>query len=147
MTKVKAQSRWIRIAPRKLMRVVDTIRGKQAVVALQQLHFMPQKGAAILAKVLKSAVANAKNNYKLAEEQLIVSEAYVNKGIVMRRYQAKARGRMHPINKRTSHLTVWVSVPEGQAPVVEAKAEEKPKKTKQTKAKKKPSKKKAKEES
>ena len=128
MTKVKAQSRWVRISPRKLMRVVDVIRGKRALKALQELSFMPQKGAGILAKVLKSAVANAKNNYKLAEDQLIVSEAYVNKGIVMRRFQAKARGRMHPINKKTSHLTVWVSIPEGKVPVAEAKTKKKPSK-------------------
>ncbi len=109
MTKTKAQAKWVRIAPRKLKRVVDLVRGKPALEALGLLRFMPQKGAKILEKVLKSAVANAKNNDKLEEEKLVVSEVYVNKGITMRRWQARARGRVNPINKRTSHLTVYVS--------------------------------------
>jgi len=108
MTKVKAQSRWVRIAPRKLMRVVDTVRGVAAVKAIALLSFMPQKGARVLEKLLKSAVANAKNNYKLAEQDLVVSEAYVNKAITMKRWQARARGRVFPIFKRTCHITVFV---------------------------------------
>jgi len=109
MTKVSAKVKWVRIAPRKLSRVVALVRGKLALEALDLLKFMPQKGARILEKVIKSAVANAKNNYKLTESTLVVWEAYVNKGITMRRWQARARGRVFPINKRTSHLTVWVS--------------------------------------
>ncbi|NQT29074.1 MAG: 50S ribosomal protein L22 [Candidatus Saganbacteria bacterium] len=109
MTKVSAKVKWVRIAPRKLSRVVALVRGKLALEALDLLKFMPQKGARILEKVIKSAVANAKNNYKLTESTLVVCEAYVNKGITMRRWQARARGRVFPINKRTSHLTVWVS--------------------------------------
>ena len=116
MTKVKAQAKWIRISPRKLGRVLELVRGKSAVEALQLLKFMPQKGARILEKVIKSVMANAKNNYKLAEENLVITEAYANKGIVMQRWQPRARGRVFPINKRTSHLTVWVSAPEAPAP-------------------------------
>jgi large subunit ribosomal protein L22 len=116
MTKVKAQAKWVRIAPRKLGRVTELVRGKPAVEALALLRFMPQKGARILENVLKSAVANAKNNYKLIEENLVITEAYVNKGITMRRWQAKARGRIHPLQKRTSHLTVWLSSPEAAPP-------------------------------
>ena len=109
MTKVKAQAKWVKIAPRKLMRVLDSIRGRLALEALSILKFMPQKGARILVKTIKSAVANAKNNYKLGEEGLVIAEAYVNKGIVMKRWQPRARGRAFPILKRTAHLTVWVS--------------------------------------
>lgn len=108
MTKVKAQARWVKISPRKLARVVETVRGKSALEALNILKFMPQKGARILEKVVQSALANAKNNYKLKEENLIVHEAYVNQGITMKRWQPRARGRAFPIHKRTSHLTVWV---------------------------------------
>jgi large subunit ribosomal protein L22 len=57
-------------------------------------------------KVLKSAVANAKNNYKLNEAKLVVSECYANKGIVMKRWQPRARGRAFPIKKRSAHVTV-----------------------------------------
>jgi large subunit ribosomal protein L22 len=108
MAKVKAQAKWVKISPRKLGRVAEVVRGKPALEALQLLKFMPQKGARILEKVIKSAVANAKNNYKLAEESLVITEAYANKGVTMRRWQPRARGRIFPINKRSSHLTVWV---------------------------------------
>lgn len=124
MTKVKAQSRWIRIGPRKLMRVVDSVRGKKALEAINLLKFMPQKGARVLEKVLKSAVANARNNYKLDDAGLVISEAFVTKGITMKRWQARARGRVFPIFKRTSHLTVFVS------PKVKAKIEKQPKEEK-----------------
>jgi len=123
MTKVKAQSRWVRIGPRKLMRVVDSVRGKMALQAINLLKFMPQKGARVLEKVLKSAVASAKNNYKLDEANLVVSEAFVNKGITMKRWQAVARGRVHPIMKRTSHLTVFVS-PKAETAKVEKQPKE-----------------------
>jgi large subunit ribosomal protein L22 len=115
MTKVKAQAKWTRIGSRKLSRVVELVRGKLALEALHILKFMPQKGARILEKVIKSAVANAKNNYKLAEEGLMVAEAYVNKGITMKRWQPRARGRVNSIFKRTSHLTVYLSSGENQA--------------------------------
>lgn len=112
MTKVKAQAKDIRIGPRKLARIVDTVRGLPAQKAMEVLAFMPQKGADILLKVIKSAVANAKNNYKLPENELIVVEAYVNKAVTMKRWRARARGRVGSILKRTSHLTVFVAVPE-----------------------------------
>ena len=108
MTKVKAQTKWVRISPLKLARVVDIVRGKGALQAMNVLRFMPQKGARILQKLIQSAVANAKNNFKLAEESLIISEVYVNQGIAMKRWRARARGRVASIVKRTSHLTVWV---------------------------------------
>lgn len=136
MIKVKAQAKWVKISPRKLGRVVEFVRGKLAAEALQVLRFMPQKGARILEKVIKSAMANAKNNYKLAEEKLVVSEAYVNKGIIMRRLQPRARGRAFPILKRTSHLTVWVSpLPEAEEKSKEEKAKAKVKKPRKRKPK------------
>jgi large subunit ribosomal protein L22 len=112
MTKVKAEAKWIRLGPRKLARVLEVVRGKLALEALTLLKFMPQKGAKIIAKTIKSAVANAKNNYKMDEAQLVVTEAYTNKAIVMKRFQPRARGRGFPINKRTSHLTIFVNQPE-----------------------------------
>lgn len=108
MTKVIAKSKWAKIGPRKADRVIKLVRGKLVREALAMLKFMPQKGARMLEKVIKSAAANAKNNYKMKEEELIVAEAYVNKGVTMRRWQPRARGRIFPINKRTSHITVCV---------------------------------------
>jgi large subunit ribosomal protein L22 len=112
MSRVKAQAKWVRYAPRKLDRVVKLIRRQKALAALQLLSFMPQKGARIIEKVIKAAVANAKTNYKMKEEDLFIAEAFVNKGIVMKRIQPRARGRAFSILKRTSHLTVWVSAKE-----------------------------------
>lgn len=109
MTKVKSQARWVKISPRKLMRVVEIVRGKPALAALHILKFMPQKGARILEKVIKSAIANAKNNYKLEEAGLMIDSAFVNKGITMKRWRPRARGRIDAIQKKTSHVTVWVS--------------------------------------
>lgn len=109
MTRVKARAKWVKSSPRKVQRVIDLVRGKSATAALILLRFMPQKGARILEKVIKSAVANAKNNHKLDEAGLLVHEAYVNKGVVMKRWQPRARGRAFPIKKRTSHVTVCLS--------------------------------------
>lgn len=106
MTTVKARVKWVKSSPRKIQRVADLVRGKSAAEALVLLKFMPQKGARILEKVIKSAVANAKNNYKLDEAGLKIKELYVNKGIVMKRWQPRARGRAFPIKKRSSHVTV-----------------------------------------
>ncbi|OGC23239.1 50S ribosomal protein L22 [candidate division WOR-1 bacterium RIFOXYB2_FULL_42_35] len=112
MTKIKAQAKNIRIGPRKLARVLDSIRGMSAQKAMEVLTFMPQKGADILLKVIKSAVANAKNNYKLPEAGLFIAEAFVTKAVTMKRWRARARGRVGPILKRNSHLTVWIAAPE-----------------------------------
>lgn len=106
MTIVKAKSKWVKSGDRKLSRVIELIRGKSAGEAAAILKFMPQKGARIVEKVLKSAVANAKHNFKLDEASLVIAEAYANKGIIMRRFQPRARGRAFPIKKRTSHVTI-----------------------------------------
>src|SRR3989339_59315 len=109
MTIVKAKSKWVRSSPRKISRVIDVIKGKSAQEALTLLKFMPQKGARLLAKVIKSAVANAKHNFKMKEDQLFITEAYANKGIIMKRFQPVSRGRAHSIMKRTSHITVCLT--------------------------------------
>jgi len=106
MSQAKARVKWVRSAPRKIQRVADLVRGKNAAEALVLLKFMPQKAARILEKVIKSAVANAKNNFKMNEAGLRIHEAYVNKGIVMKRFQPRAKGRAFPIKKRTSHVTI-----------------------------------------
>jgi len=109
MTIVKAKAKWASSSPRKIQRVADLVRGKLAQEALTLLKFMPQKGARLLAKVIKSAVANAKNNCKLDEAGLVIHEVYANKGTDMKRFQPRARGRAFPIKKRTSHITVCLS--------------------------------------
>ena len=108
MTKVKAKFKSVRISPRKLSRVAETIRGKLVVEAIDLLRFMPQKGARILAELIKSAKANATHNYKLNEQTLLIDEIFVNQGFTMKRWRARARGRVGSIYKRSSHVTVWV---------------------------------------
>ena len=114
MAIIKAKSKWVKSSDRKLSRVIELIRGKSAREALTLLKFLPQKGARIVEKVLKSAMANAKNNFKLDENSLMVQEAYANKGVIMRRFQPRARGRAFPIKKKTSHVTVCLSSVEGK---------------------------------
>lgn len=106
MNQAKARVKWVKSAPRKIQRLADLVRGKDAAEALVLLKFMPQKAARILEKVIKSAVANARNNFKMNEVGLRIREAYVNKGIVMKRFQPRAKGRAFPIKKRTSHVTI-----------------------------------------
>ncbi|PIS29608.1 50S ribosomal protein L22 [Candidatus Saganbacteria bacterium CG08_land_8_20_14_0_20_45_16] len=124
MTRVKAKSKWVRIAPRKVSRIMDLVRGKPVAQAIDMLGLMPHKGAKILKEVIKSAMANAVNNYKLQQAELKVLEVYVNKGVDLKRWRAKARGRVGSILKRTSHLTVFVGVPEVPAQMETEKIKE-----------------------
>jgi large subunit ribosomal protein L22 len=109
MTEVKAKVKWVKSSPRKIQRVLDLVRGKFALEALAILKFLPQKGARIVEKVVKSALANAKNNYKLNESELVINQCYANKGIITKRVQPRARGRAFPIKKRSAHVTVTLS--------------------------------------
>ena len=110
--KVKAKSKWVKIGPRKARRIMDLVRGKPTHVALAQLKFMPQKGARLIEKVVKSAVANAKNNFKLDESSLYISEAFVDESTPFKRFRCGPRGRASPRIKRNSHITVFVSARE-----------------------------------
>ena len=107
--KVKAQAKWVKGGDRKARRVVDVIRGKMAAQALSELSFMPHKGARIVEKVIKAAVANARNNFKLNEALLYVSEAYVDGAAFFKRFKAASKGRAAPRKRRNCHVTVYVS--------------------------------------
>ena len=105
---VRAQAKYVRVAPRKARDVVDQIRGKSVPDARATL-LLANRGAAILvAKVLNSAVANAENNNGLVADQLYVKEAKVDEGPTMKRWKFRAMGRVNRIRKRTSHITVAV---------------------------------------
>ena len=110
VTSAKATAKTVRIPARKARLVIDLIRGKKVADALGILKFTPRKGAYLIEKVLKSAVANAENNFDLDVEDLYVSEAFVNEGPTLKRFRPRAKGSASPINKRTSHITVVVSV-------------------------------------
>ena len=110
----KAVARHVRVTPMKARRVVDLVRGKQAVEALAVLQFAPQAASDPVRKVLQSAIANARVKADQASEafderNLVISEAFVDEGPTMKRFRPRAQGRAARINKRTSHITVVVT--------------------------------------
>lgn len=96
----------LRISPRKVRLVVGLIRGKKVNEAKNQLSFLTKRSAEPVLKLLNSAIANAKNNAKLSEENLIISEIFVDGGPVLKRFMPRAFGRAATILKRTSHVTI-----------------------------------------
>jgi large subunit ribosomal protein L22 len=110
----KASARHVRVTPQKARRVVDLIRGKQAVEAVAVLQFAPQSASDPIKKVLESAIANARVKADQAaeafdERNLVITAAYVDEGPTMKRFRPRAQGRAARINKRTSHITVVVT--------------------------------------
>ncbi len=105
---VRAQAKYVRVAPRKAREAVDLIRGKSVSDARSTLMFANRNSARLVAKVLDSAVANAENNNALAAEDLYVKEAFVDEGPTMKRWRFRAMGRVYRVRKRTSHITVAV---------------------------------------
>ncbi len=105
----KAIARHVRISPTKVRPVMALIKGKGVDEALAVLQFTPNRAARVVAKVVKSAAANAEHNLELARDTLTVSQAYVDSGPSVRRMQARARGRADVIKKRSSHITVVVA--------------------------------------
>jgi large subunit ribosomal protein L22 len=105
---VKASARYVRLAPMKVRRVVDLIRGLPANEAARILKFAPQAASETVGKVLASAVANAEHNARLDPDTLWVKAAYVDEGPTMKRFRPRAQGRAYRVRKRTSHITVVV---------------------------------------
>lgn len=101
--------RYARISPFKAREVTREIQGLPVQQALDLLAFTPKKAAGLVAKTLKSAVANAENNHRARPERLVVREAVVGEGPTLDRFQPKARGSAGPIRKRTSHIRVIVT--------------------------------------
>ncbi|NMB01601.1 MAG: 50S ribosomal protein L22 [Firmicutes bacterium] len=102
----RAVARHIRISPRKARQVIDLIRGKDVEEALAILKFTPKGGSPIVEKVVRSAMANAENNYDMDVDSLYVAECYVDQGPTLKRIRPRARGMANRIRKRTSHITV-----------------------------------------
>ena len=104
----KAVYHSIIMAPNKVRRIVNLVRGKSLAEAEQTLATLPHRASAVVAKTLKSAAANAENNENADRESLVISKIFVDEGTRMKRYLPRARGRADTIRKRTSHLTVVV---------------------------------------
>jgi large subunit ribosomal protein L22 len=101
-------AKWLRISPTKARRAADLVRGKRLQEARRLLAFTPLKATHIVSKVLESAVANATHNFDLPEDRLYVYRAFVDEGLVIKRWMPRAYGRANRIRKRTSHVTVVV---------------------------------------
>lgn len=106
---VRATTKYLHISPQKLRLVCDTVRGKDPYAAMDQLKFMPQKGAEMVSKTLKSAISNAENNFELDPSEMVISQIYANEGPRRQWRRFGARGRFKPWIRRTSHLTVVLS--------------------------------------
>jgi large subunit ribosomal protein L22 len=110
----KAKARFVRVTPQKARRVVDLIRGKRADEAVAVLKFAPQAAAEPVLKTVQSAIANATEGAKRANERLdpadlFISEVFVDEGPTLKRFRPRAQGRAGRILKRTSHITVVVA--------------------------------------
>lgn len=104
----KATLRKVRLAPRKARLVLDLIRGQQVEPALQILQHSPKKGARIMAKLLRSAIANAREHADADVDNLWVTGGWVSMGKTMRRWLPRAHGRATPLRKKSSHITIMV---------------------------------------
>lgn len=109
----RAILRYARITPTKARRVINLIRGKKAGEALLMLKYMPHRGARIIEKVLRSALANAEQkNPRLDIDNLKIVKAFVDQGPMMKRIEYRAMGRANIIKKKTSHITIYVGIKE-----------------------------------
>jgi large subunit ribosomal protein L22 len=120
--RVRAQAKWVRMSARKARLVLEHIRGRTVPEARTILAFTPRAAATEIEKVLRSAVANAEANHGLDGDDLVVEAAYADEGPTLKRWRARARGRVNRIRKRTCHVTlVLAEVPEPARPARRAR--------------------------
>ncbi len=115
MTQVLAKGKYIGMSAQKVRLVVDLVRGRQADDALNLLKFMPNAAAKPVYKVLRTAIANAEENFGLNRAELMVSQAFADEGPTRKWRRFGARGRFKPQLRRSSHITIAVSEREGAA--------------------------------
>jgi large subunit ribosomal protein L22 len=113
-SEVRAEARYVRAAPRKAQLIVDQIRGRTVPEARTILAFMTRDAANDVRKVLDSAVANAEANHGLDSDELYVASAFVGEGPTLKRWRARARGRVGRVKKRTCHITIALAQPGGE---------------------------------
>jgi large subunit ribosomal protein L22 len=103
---IRAVSKYVRMSPSKIRRVLRQIQGKTYSEALLLLEFMPYASCSPIIKVLRSATANARNNFGLDEKKLVIKSAFADQGPTMKRFRPRAQGRAYRILKATSHITI-----------------------------------------
>ena len=103
---IRAVSKYVRMSPSKIRRVLRQIQGKTYSEALLLLEFMPYASCAPIIKVLRSATANARNNFGMDEKNLVIKSAFADQGPTMKRFRPRAQGRAYKILKETAHITI-----------------------------------------
>lgn len=111
---ILAKLRHLRIAPRKVRLVADLIRGKSIKESQNILNFIVKRAAGPLSNLLKSAVANAKNNFQIQEDNLYISKIIVDEGRKQKRWRPRARGQAAEIQKKSSHITIYLDKIKGE---------------------------------
>ncbi|HLO04870.1 MAG TPA: 50S ribosomal protein L22 [Symbiobacteriaceae bacterium] len=111
---VKAYLPNVRISPTKVRVVINLVRGKNVNEALALLKFIPKRASEPIAKVIKSAAANAEHNFSLNKDNLVISQAFVDQGPTLKRIHPRQRGQAFPILKRSSHITIMVKEKEAK---------------------------------
>ena len=106
---VQALTRYARMSPKKMRDISRIVQGRKAVEALEYLALIPRKSAKLIAKTLKSAIANAENNNNLSADSLVVKSAIIENGPVLKRFKAGARGTAMPRRKKMSHIRIVLS--------------------------------------
>jgi large subunit ribosomal protein L22 len=107
--KVKAVAKDVGISPQKMRLVIDMVRGKKVDEALTILSFLPTPTAKAVAKVIKSAAANAESNFQMSPAELRITDIFADQGHTLKRFRPQSRGRISPILKRASNITVFVT--------------------------------------
>jgi len=107
--KVKAIAKDIGISPQKVRLVINMVRGRKVDEALNILSFSPTPTAKAVAKVIKSAAANAENNFQMPPAELRITDIFADQGHTLKRFRPQSRGRVSPILKRSSNITVFVT--------------------------------------
>jgi len=106
---VQALTRYARMSPKKMRDISRIIQGRKAAEAVDYLNLIPRKSAKLIAKTLKSAIANAENNNNLSADSLTVKSAIIENGPVLKRFKAGARGSAMPRRKKMSHIRIILS--------------------------------------
>ena len=106
---IKAVSKYLRISPQKVRKLIGAVKGKPVEKGLDALKFMPQKAALAVEKTVRSAVANADQNPEIDVDSLIIQNIVADPGPTLKRFKARARGRGSRILKRTTHITVTLT--------------------------------------
>jgi large subunit ribosomal protein L22 len=107
--KVKAVAKEVGISPQKVRLVINMVRGRKVGEALNILSFLPTPTAKAVSKVIKSAVANAENNFQMSPAELRITDIFADQGHTLKRFRPQSRGRVSPILKRSSNITVFVT--------------------------------------